>query len=145
RRTEAAGPDAPCPTCRRVLEGHHGQVLPELREEWGAIVQDGSCWRRRCAQAQREPAALRAAGSRSVRLHAALEAGSERSELLRARVEALPEEGAAKPARTAPPRLGPGEAAIVEALSRVRAARRIRARDLVLDRAARFLCRLSGG
>src|SRR5690606_14679744 len=145
RRLEAAGPDAPCPTCGRVLAGHHEQVLRELREQWEAVVQDGSWWRSRWAQLELKPAALRNLESRSVRLHAALETASERRELLRARLDAAPGRGSTRTTPSSPSTLGPAEAAVVDALSRVRAARLVRARDLVLDRAARFLCRLSGG
>jgi len=200
RQVEEAGADAPCPTCGRVLADHHEQVLAELREEWEAVVQDGSWWRSRWAQLEAKPESLRDLERLAVRLHAALESAAERVELLRARVgrktggggpasstpvgrkargegtgSALTD-GAEAPSPThgrpsvrAAPLAGaatgvaaaPGAAAadpafsrslpdaagdpVLVALARVRAARLARARELVLDRASRFLCRLSGG
>lgn len=142
RRMEAGGPEAPCPTCGRVLASHYEEVLGELREEWEGVVQDGSWWRSRWNQLEMKPAHLRELEGRAVRLHAAIEAGSERVEILRNRIA---ERGGASAARGSSPELGGADGAVVEALRAVRAARLTRAQDLVLDRASRFLCRISGG
>ena len=143
RRMESAGPEAPCPTCGRVLASHYDEVLEELRDEWEAIVQDGGWWRSRWAQLELKPEHLRELEGRAIRLHAAMEAGSERVELLRARLESR---GGGSPERLrSMETAGVGEQAVVDALGRVRSARLNRALDLVLDRASRFLCRLSGG
>jgi DNA repair exonuclease SbcCD nuclease subunit len=140
RRMQAAGPDAPCPTCGRVLESHYDEVLGELREEWEAVVQDGSWWKSRWEQLEPKPVHLQELERRSFTLHAALEAGSERVEVLRSRLRQL--EGAFG----TPPEQGEGpEGAVVTALLRVRSARVARASDLLLDRASRFVSRLSGG
>ncbi|MEX0836827.1 MAG: hypothetical protein WD101_00745 [Gemmatimonadota bacterium] len=141
-RMEAGGPEAPCPTCGRVLASHYEEVLAELREEWEAVVQDGSWWRSRWNQLEMKPAHLRELEGRAVRLHAAIEAGSERVEILRNR---LAERGGDAAARVSSPELSGPERVVVEALRAVRAARLTRAQDLVLDRASRFLCRISGG
>jgi DNA repair exonuclease SbcCD nuclease subunit len=142
RRLEEAGPDAPCPTCGRVLASHHEEVLSELREEWEAVVQDGSWWRSRWSQLELKPEHLRDLEGKAIRLHAALEAGSERAEILRTR---LHERGPARHAVGEGPELDDDEQALVRALRSVRAARLARARELVLARASRFLCRVSGG
>lgn len=141
RKMESAGPEAPCPTCGRVLESHYGEVLRELKDEWEAIVQDGSWWKRRWEQLELKPSHLQELEGRSLRLHAALEATSERAELLRARLAEL--EGSAA-YRVAGSEEGPlGE--VAAALLRVRDARLSRARDLLLSRASRYLGRISGG
>ena len=139
RQMESAGADAPCPTCGRTLASHYDQVLQELREEWEAIVQDGSWWKRRWEQLELKPEHLQVLEGRSLRLHAALEATSERVELLRARLGDLD-----VPGRGTADVEGPlGE--IVNALRRIRDARLARARELLLARASRYLGRLSGG
>ncbi|GMV04982.1 MAG: hypothetical protein AMXMBFR53_12620 [Gemmatimonadota bacterium] len=141
RNMERSGPEAPCPTCGRVLEAHYDEVLGELKEEWEAIVQDGSWWKRRWEQLELKPSHLQDLEGRSLRLHAALEATSERAELLRARLAEL--EGSAA-YRIAGPEGGPlGE--VAAALLRVREARLVRARELLLSRASRYLGRISGG
>jgi DNA repair exonuclease SbcCD nuclease subunit len=140
RRMETAGPDAPCPTCGRVLASHHGEVLTRLKDQWESVVQDGSWWRSRWEQLELKPAALQELEGRLLRLHAALEAGSERVELLRARLRELDE----REPRRALPADGP-EGAVVAALRRVHQARMIRAGDMVLERASRFVCRVTGG
>jgi exonuclease SbcD len=139
KKLEAAGPEAPCPTCGRVLESHHQEVLGELRDQWESVVQDGSWWRSRWEQLELKPAALQELEGRSLRLHAALEAGSERVEILRARLQELD--------RTTPKSHSPAtgaEGVVVDVLQRLRAARLARATDLVLQRASRFVCRISG-
>lgn len=141
RQLEAGGPQAPCPTCGRVLESHYDDVLAELREEWEAVVQDGSWWKRRWEQLELKPAHLQELEGRALRLHAALEGTSERAELLRARLAEL--EGTAPGGSTTSPE-GPLGAA-VGALVRVRDARLARAREVLLDRASRYLGRITGG
>jgi len=140
QRMESSGPEAPCPTCGRVLESHYDEVLSELREEWESVVQDGSWWKSRWEQLEPKPSHLQELERRSFTLHAALEAGSERVEVLRSRLREL--EGVAAVSPNV--REGP-EGAVVAALLRVRSARVSRAADLLLDRASRFVSRISGG
>ncbi len=142
RRLEDAGPDAPCPTCGRVLESHHEEVLRELREDWEGLVQDGSWWRRRWEQLEPKPEHLRELEGRSLRLHAALDGSSERVELLRARLGELEGAAAEEPPPSSRRRSG---GAVEAALQRLREARVTRARDLLLARASRYLGRISGG
>lgn len=140
RRMESAGPEAPCPTCGRVLQSHYDEVLARLEEQWESVVQDGSWWRSRWEQLELKPSGLQELEGRSLRLHAALEAGSERVELLRARLRELDD--------TVKPRTFPVEGAlgaVVTVLRRVHEARMIRASDMLLERASRFVCRISGG
>jgi DNA repair exonuclease SbcCD nuclease subunit len=139
RRMEFAGPGAPCPTCGRVLESHYEEVLGELRDQYESVVQDGSWWRSRWEQLEPKPASLQELEGRSLRLHAGLEAGSERVELLRARLQELD-----RPAPAVAGTLEGAEGAVVAALERLQAARLARATDLVLQRASRFVCRISG-
>ena len=140
RQMETAGPTAPCPTCGRVLESHYDEVMEELRGEWEAVVQDGSWWKRRWEQLEPKPAHLQDLEQRSLRLHAALEGTSERVELLRARLTDL--DGGSLPGAQAED--GPlGD--VASALLRVREARLARARDLLLNRASRYIGRISGG
>ena len=140
RRMETNGPDAPCPTCGRVLESHYDEVLAELREEWESVVQDGSWWKSRWEQLEPKPVHLQELERRSFTLHAALEAGSERVEVLRSRLRQL--EGALGTPST---QIEGVEGQVVAALLRVRSARVARATDLLLDRVSRFVSRLSGG
>lgn len=140
RRMESAGPEAPCPTCGRILESHYDEVLSELREQYESVVQDGSWWRSRWEQLEPKPDHLQDLERQSLTLHAALEAGSERVELLRARLQEL--EGS--PGVAPEPPLEGARGAVVTALMRVRNARQARARDLLLDRASRFVNRVSG-
>jgi len=148
RAMEAAGRSAACPTCGRVLESHYEEVLAELKDEWESVVQDGSWWRNRREQLELKPAALQELEGRSLRHHAALEASSERVELLKARVReetggALtgPRAGAVgEPGSDAGPRV-----LVARVLLRMAGARRARARDILLDRASRFVARMSGG
>ena len=137
RRMQSAGPEAPCPTCGRVLETHYDEVLSKLTDQWESVVQDGSWWRSRWEQLEMKPEALRELEARSLRLHAAVEAGSERVELLRARLQELSAPG------TAESRPG-AEGAVVAVLRRLHAARLARAADLLGQRASRFVCRISG-
>jgi DNA repair exonuclease SbcCD nuclease subunit len=138
RRMEAAGPESPCPTCGRVLEAHYDEVLTALRDQWESVVQDGSWWRSRWEQLEMKPPPLQELEGRSLRLHAALEAGSERVELLRARLSELDE--------IAVPTAGVGAGgAVATVLERLLTARRARAADLLLQRASRFVCQITGG
>ncbi len=141
KRIESAGPEAPCPTCGRVLGSHNEEVLTELRDEWESVVQDGSWWRSRWEQLELKPTHLQELEGQSLRLHAALEAGSERVELLRARLHELERSSASG---EEPAAVGP-EGAVITALQRVRAARLSRAADMLLDRASRFLSSITGG
>lgn len=142
RQVEASGPDAPCPTCGRVLAGHHEEVLAELRDEWEAVVQDGKWWRQRWEQLELKSEHLQELEQSALRLHAAMEASSERVEILRARLGELEDSGARAPSAEVPEgALG----AVVAALRRVREARLAHARRVVLSRASRFLGRISGG
>jgi hypothetical protein len=141
RRLEAAGPEAPCPTCGRTLQSHYDEVLTELRDEWESVVQDGSWWRSRWEQLELKPAHLQELEGRSLRLHAALEAGSERVELLRARLGELER----TVVREGDSDLAGPEGAVITALRRVRTARSSRASDMVLDRGSRFVNRITGG
>jgi DNA repair exonuclease SbcCD ATPase subunit len=138
RRMEAAGPEAPCPTCGRVLQAHYEEVLAELRDQWESVVQDGSWWRSRWEQLEMKPESLRELEGRSLRLHAAVEAGSERVELLRARFQEISAPASAEMQQGA-------EGAVVAALRRLHAARLARAADILGQRASRFVCRISGG
>jgi len=137
RRMESAGPEAPCPTCGRVLESHYEEVLSELRDQWESVVQDGSWWRSRWEQLELKPDALRELEARSLRLHAAVEAGSERVELLRARLQELAAPGDGVTFEGA-------KGAVVATLRRLHAARLARSADILGQRASRFLCRISG-
>lgn len=140
RQMEAAGPDAPCPTCGRVLQSHYDEVLADLRDQYESVVQDGSWWRSRWEQLEPKPDHLRELERRSLTLHAAVEAGSERVELLRARLQEFRELSG----ESAGPEPEGVRAEVVAALTRVRSARRARATDLLLDRASRFVSRISG-
>lgn len=138
-RMESAGPEAPCPTCGRVLQSHYEEVLADLRDQWESVVQDGSWWRSRWEQLEMKPDSLRDLEGRSLRLHAAVEAGSERVEVLRARLAELQAASPAFASATG------SEGAVVTALRRFHAARLARAADVLGQRASRFLCRISGG
>ncbi len=140
RRMESAGPEAPCPTCGRVLENHYDEVLDELRDEWEAVVQDGSWWRSRWEQLGPKPDHLRELEQKALRIHAALEGGLERLEILRGR--------RAQARSTDPPRTPAGTGllgSVTEALHHIREARLRRTRDLLLARASRYLGRITGG
>lgn len=123
KKMEEAGPDAPCPTCGRVLESHYQDVLTELTEEWESVVQDGSWWKSRWEQLEPKQPHLQELEGKSLRFHAALEAGAERVELLRARLgEGSGRDDGARAARGG----GAAPTVVVDALRRVRAARAAR-------------------
>ena len=142
RQMEEAGPHAPCPLCGRVLEGHYDEVLRELKEEWESVVQDGSWWRSRREQLELKPPSLQEHEEKALKLRVALEAQSERVELLRVRVSSLRAGGTLIEKEVAGDDY---QGQVMAALLRVRAARKARARDVLLDRASRFVCRLTGG
>jgi len=120
RQLEAAGSDAPCPTCGRVLAAHHEDVLAELGDEWEAVVQDGRWWRRRWEQLELKPEHLQQLEQRSLRLHAGIDASSERVEILRARLGEMEASGAGvRPLGAPEGALG----AVVAGLRRIREAR----------------------
>ena len=141
-RMEESGPGAPCPLCGRVLEGHYDEVLRELKDEWESVIQDGSWWRSRREQLELKPLNLRKLERTTLKLHVALEAQSERVELLRIRLNKVGE--GVRP-REGPVARDDPRSQVMLALLRVRAAREARARDLLLNRASRFVCRLTGG
>jgi hypothetical protein len=122
-----------------VLESHYADVLGELRDQFESVVQDGSWWKSRWEQLELKPPALQELEGRSLRLHAALEAGSERVELLRARLQELD-----RPGQLAREEKTGAEGAVIAVLQRLHAARLARATDLLLQRASRFVCRISG-
>ena len=139
---EASGSGAPCPICGRVLEDHYDEVLLDLKDEWESVVQDGSWWRSRREQLELKPLNLRELERRNQKLHVALESQSERVELLRLRVSG----SAGRTGALEHPVIGDDPSGqVMLALLRIRKAREARARDLLLDRASRFVCRLTGG
>ena len=142
RQMETTGPNAPCPLCGRVLEGHYDEVLRELNDEWESVVQDGMWWRSRWEQLELKPQNLQEREEKALKLHVTLEAQSERVELLRARVSSMRAGGAPIEKEVA---RDDHQGQVMAALIRVRMAREIRARDVLLDRASRFVCRLTGG
>lgn len=153
---EAAGEEAPCPTCGRRLEEHREQVLAVLREEWEGVVQDGSWWRRRREQLEGKPERLQELEGRALRLHAATESLAERVEVARSRVRELSEArlklaervtgGAPSEDGGAVGRLpGPVWQAVDRALYRTARSLRESARNALLDRTSRILARMTGG
>ncbi len=143
RQLEAAGPQAPCPTCGRILEAHHDEVLATLRDEWESVVQDGRWWKQRREQLELKPETLRNLEQRSVRLQAALDAASERAELLRVRLREVRSARApvVREAVAEPGVAGP----VAGALRRVRAARLAVVGDMLLSRASTYVGRITGG
>jgi hypothetical protein len=142
RQMETTGPDAPCPLCGRVLDGHYDEVLRELNDEWESVVQDGMWWRSRWEQLELKPPNLQEREEKALKLHVALEAQSERVELLRVRVNSMRARGTPIEKDIA---RDDHQGQVMTALLRVHAARETRARDVLLDRASRFVCRITGG
>ncbi|HCO13032.1 MAG TPA: hypothetical protein DIT46_02530 [Gemmatimonadetes bacterium] len=140
RGMEARGPEAPCPTCGRILDSHYEEVLTGLMEEWESVVQDGTWWRSRWGQLEMKPQHLQDLERTALRLHSAVETGSERLEVLRVRIKELDGVQAA-PLHE----LDDTKGAVAAALIRVRVARIARSKHLLLDRASRFVSRVSGG
>ena len=140
RGMEARGPEAPCPTCGRILDSHYEEVLTGLMEEWESVVQDGTWWRSRWGQLEMKPQHLQDLEKTALRLHSAVETGSERLEVLRVRIKELDGVQAAPPHE-----LDDTKGAVAAALIRVRVARIARSKHLLLDRASRFVSRVSGG
>ena len=140
RSMEARGPEAPCPTCGRILDSHYEEVLTGLMEEWESVVQDGTWWRSRWGQLEMKPQHLQDLERTALRLHSAVETGSERLEVLRVRIKELDGVQAA-PLHE----LDDTKGAVAAALIRVRVARIARSKHLLLDRASRFVSRVSGG
>lgn len=80
---EEKGPEGTCPFCGRPLDDHLDKVMAELQEEWDALVQDGSWWRRRRDQLELKPDELQELERRSVRLQAEVEECAEQLERCR--------------------------------------------------------------
>lgn len=144
RLLEAGGSESDCPTCERVLVDRFEPVVAQLREEWEAVIQDGSWWKRRRDQLEPKPEDLRDLEGRLIRLQAAVEGCAEEIERLRARLPELTGAGdgagstsVAVPAEGDHPRLR-----VLEALSTELADE---ARDLLIGRAGRYLNRLTAG
>jgi exonuclease SbcC len=135
---EAAGPDAPCPTCGRPLADHLKDVRVQLREEWESVVQDGRWWKRRREQLEGKPEHLRGLEGHGVRVGAAVESGAERVERVRARIREL--EGALEPSAGAGEESPEGRALALLA-DELRAA----ARACVLREAGRLAERITAG
>jgi hypothetical protein len=143
QQLEVGGSDADCPTCQRVLQDRFDPVITQIREEWEAVVQDGSWWKRRRDQLDPKPEDLRDLERRSIRLQAAIEGCAEEIERLRARLPELASGAgvglvsAGTPAAAGHPRLKVLEALRTELADE--------ARDLLIGRAGRYLNRLTAG
>ncbi len=148
-----AGADADCPICGRPLRDHLPRVKETLEEEWEAVVQDGSWWRRRREQLDLKPDRLQELERKALRVHAATEELGERVDRLRDRVRELddlrvrlaslaPDDGSADPRGIVP-------RTVWEAADRALAgtARELKAeaRARLLDRASGFLGRITAG
>lgn len=150
----SAGADADCPTCGRPLADHLAPVRETLEDEWEAVVQDGSWWRRRREQLELKPPALQELERKALRVHAATEELSERVERARARVGELEDLRARLAALIPEPRRGGTHPAPVTraawnavdgALAGASNALRARARRRLLDRTSAFLGRITAG
>ena len=166
---EAAGPEARCLTCGRPLATSHPEVVAKLREEWETVVQDGSWWKKRRGQLEEKPAHVKGLEERTLRLQGATEGCAEKAERARARVEELaelrerlasgeasdrsiPEGGVSRPRPGRAPRGRPGphggeerDPVLAAALEAVRAEIGAEMQGLILERAAGYLVRVSGG
>jgi hypothetical protein len=140
---ETGGREADCPTCERVLQDRFDAVVAQIREEWEAVVQDGSWWKRRRDQLEPKPENLRDLEGRSIRLQAAIESCAEDIERLRARLPELAGGTQRGPVsvgtdtETGHPRMRVLEALVTELTDE--------ARDLLVGRAGRYLNRLTAG
>ncbi|TVP75414.1 MAG: hypothetical protein EA352_08275, partial [Gemmatimonadales bacterium] len=74
RQLGEQGPRARCPTCRKPLGEAHPELMATLEDEWEAVVQDGTWWRRRREQLEDKPAGLREMEREVLRLQARLQA-----------------------------------------------------------------------
>lgn len=83
RELEEKGPEGSCPFCGSALGDHLDEVMAEFEEEWDALVQDGSWWRRRRDQLELKPDDLQELERRSVQLQADVEECAERLERCR--------------------------------------------------------------
>ena len=139
---ETGGAEADCPTCERVLKERFDPVVAQIREEWEAVVQDGSWWKRRRDQLELKPENLRELEGSSIRLHAAIEGCAEEIERLKARLPELA--GATGHISVVSTSEGAGHPRlkVLEALRRELADE---ARDLLVGRAGRYLNRLTAG
>lgn len=159
---EAEGGDATCPTCRRPLADHLAAVQELLSDEWEDVVGDGSWWRRRREQLEDKPDRLQDLERRALRMHSETEVLAERVKTARARVEEM--EGLRSGlAQMADPVADPGGARAPRgtelsgglepevwvradnALAETARTMRRDARELLLDRAARILGRMTAG
>lgn len=152
---DRAGPDADCPTCGRPLAEHLEPVRAVLEEEWEAVVQDGTWWRRRREQLDLKPDQLQALERKALRVHAATEELSERVEAVRARVRELEDLRTRLAAREPDaPAHGAATGATVSRAARESVDRALagaaealcsRARGRLLDRASTYLAQISAG
>lgn len=151
---ESSGHDVACPTCGRVLGDQYDEVVEELREEWESVVQDGSWWKRRREQLELKPDALQEIEGRAVRLQAATESCAERLERARSQVAELEDarlrlghlerRGGASGADQAGVRASPDDE-LQRVLLELREDLTREAEEGLLERASRYVCRLSGG
>ena len=157
---EEQGESATCPTCQRPLADHLETVRTFLSDEWEDVVQDGRWWRRRREQLELKPERLQELEGRSLRLHAETESLAEKVEVARSRLHELEDlrarlQGVAGDGTATPPLTGAagdtGEVAaevwaeVDGALARAGRDLRREARELLLDRTARILGRITAG
>lgn len=158
RELSEEGEEAGCPVCRRPLSEHFEAVHEVLQDEWEGVVQDGSWWRSRREQLEGKPERLRDLERRALRMHAETEKLAEQVEGARRRLNEMEElrarlaQVANEPGARAPrgQLLDPdlpieGWHQVDLALSRTSRGMRDRSRDLLLDRTARILGRLTAG
>jgi DNA repair exonuclease SbcCD ATPase subunit len=140
---ESKGREADCPTCARILEDRYDDVVGEMRDEWEAVVQDGSWWKRRREQLELKPEALRELEVGSIRLHAAIEECAEEIERLRARLPELARSGEGRASSVS------DRSEVVDARGPVLEALRTElldeAKELIVSRTGRYLNRLTAG
>jgi hypothetical protein len=73
RVLETEGESSLCPTCGKPIGEHLPRLMETLREEWEAVVQDGSWWKRRREQLDLKPIDLRQMEDKVRRLLARVE------------------------------------------------------------------------